>query len=99
VDDIDVRWRLSEVEPRRPKVFYLAPGARLMATSIAVKGAAIEAGTPVTLFQPRMAGGGAFLVGSRQQYDVAPDGRFLVNVETAATSPPITLVSNWTPKP
>ena len=39
------------------------------------------------------------LVGYRQQYDVAPDGRFLINVETESTSPPVTLVLNWKPKP
>jgi Tol biopolymer transport system component len=79
------------------EVYYIAPNATLMATSIAVKGATLEVGTPVALFKTRMAGGGAFLVGSRQQYDVARDGRFLINVETESTSPPITLLLNWKP--
>ena len=53
------------------ELFYLAPDGRLMATSSTVKGVGVEAGTPVELFQPRIAGGGAFLVGGRQEYDVA----------------------------
>ena len=86
------RW-----SPDGKEVYYLAPGGTLMATSIAVKGATLEAGTPMVLFQPRIAGGGAFTVGARQQYDVAPDGRFLINIETGSTIPPITLLLNWKP--
>jgi hypothetical protein len=34
----------------------------------------------------------------RPQYDVAPDGRFLINVTTdEAVASPITVVLNWTP--
>ena len=34
-----------------------------------------------------------------QQYAVAPDGRFLINVTVEeATASPITVVLNWTPK-
>jgi hypothetical protein len=33
-------------------------------------------------------GGGAF-------YDVAPDGRFLINMPVERTSPPATVVLNW----
>ena len=58
-----------------------------MATSIAAKGATLEAGTPMVLFQPRIAGGGAFTVGARQQDNVAPDGRFLINIETGIHHP------------
>jgi hypothetical protein len=29
------------------------------------------------------------------QYDVAPDGRFLINVEAGATPPPLTLLMHW----
>ena len=31
------------------------------------------------------------------QYDVAPDGRFLVNVTTQEGASPITIILNWTP--
>jgi hypothetical protein len=57
------------------------------------------AGPPVPLFQTRLATGAYILssgVSARAQYDVARDGRFLMNnsVEEAAT--PITIVLNWT---
>jgi hypothetical protein len=37
--------------------------------------------------------------GTGRQYDVAPDGRFLINMEldSAAATAPITLIQNWTP--
>ena len=52
------RWR-----PDGKEVFYLAPGNRLMATSVivATNGQSIEPGTPVSLFTPRFATGGAIL--------------------------------------
>jgi len=67
-----------------------------MAVPVTIKGAVFERGTPVALFQTRIAGGiNAY---SRAQYDVAADGRFLINVttESAATSP-ITLLQHWKP--
>jgi Tol biopolymer transport system component len=51
-----------------------------------------EAGTPVALFDARMVHLGGF------EYDVTADGkRFLVNTTgaTGATSPPLTVVTNW----
>jgi hypothetical protein len=67
-----------------------------MAVPIATQGASIEPGTPVPLFQTRILGGGTYP--NRHQYDVAPDGRFLINVPTEdATASPITLLLNWKP--
>ena len=43
-------------------------------------------------------GGGLNVTGRSQQYDVAPDGRFLINVESESSSPPITLLMNWNPE-
>jgi len=54
-------------------------------------------GAPVALFRPGILGGGANVVGRRHQYDVAPDGRFLINVTTDEAAPPITLILNWSP--
>jgi hypothetical protein len=34
---------------------------------------------------------------SGRQYDVAPDGRFLINTELDTAAAPITLLQNWTP--
>ncbi|HVH29711.1 MAG TPA: protein kinase [Vicinamibacterales bacterium] len=85
------RWSADGKE-----LFYLAPDGRLMAASIAAKGATLDVAAPAALFQTRIVGGGAALVGIRQQYDVAPDGRFLINVPTeSAATPPITLILNW----
>ena len=51
------------------------------------------------VFQTRIWGGGTNAF-NRQQYDVAPDGRFLINVVTEdATSAPITLLLNWKAMP
>jgi hypothetical protein len=73
----------------------MAPNSDLMA--VTVKGeTAPELGTPAALFRMRVLGGARTLQGFRSQYDVAPDGRFLVNVpvdEAAGSS--ITVVLNW----
>jgi Tol biopolymer transport system component len=77
------------------ELYYIAPDARLMAVSIRAAGATIEAGAPSALFQTRKVGGGLNVINRGHQYDVAPDGRFLVNVEADTTPPPLTLLMNW----
>jgi hypothetical protein len=69
-----------------------------MAVSIAFQGDTLTPGMPMALFQTRVAFGGSY--GARAQYDVARDGRFLINqtVEESITTP-ITLILNWKPKP
>jgi hypothetical protein len=61
------------------------------------QGAAIP-GVPAALFATRFPSGGASTgFGSRAQYDVMPDGRFLMIVNANdSTPPPITVVLNWT---
>jgi serine/threonine protein kinase/Tol biopolymer transport system component len=75
------------------ELFYRAPGGQLMAVPIAA-GAEFQPGVAVPLFNPAAAvnnlGLGTF-------YDVAPDGRFLINVFVERTSPPATVVLNWRP--
>jgi len=68
----------------------------MMAAPIAVVGAGLKPGAPVVLFPTRIVGGG---VEARQgqQYDVAPDGRFLINTELPGDVAPITLIQNWQP--
>jgi hypothetical protein len=52
---------------------------------------------PVALFPTHIAGGGMEAQQGRQ-YDVAPDGRFLINaVAGDAATVPITLLMNWNP--
>jgi hypothetical protein len=53
-----------------------------------------RAGAPRQLFQTRIIG--ASLVGF--QYDVAPDGRFLIN-SLPASSSPLTLLTGWIAAP
>ncbi len=69
----------------------------MVAAPIAITGAAVVPGVPVVLFPTRIVGGG----GDNQQvrqYDVAPDGRFLINMELDSAAAPITLIQNWNPE-
>jgi Tol biopolymer transport system component len=73
---------------------YIAPGRRVMAAAIGFAGGSILPGQPVVLFVTN----GLAAVGNYPQYDVARDGRFLLNLETAPTATaPITLLQNWKP--
>jgi hypothetical protein len=86
-------------------LFYLASDDRLMAVSMkaASDGQALESGTPVALFVTRLATGGGTgaglgvgIGGTKQQYAVAADGRFLMNVVVGEpASSPVTIVLNW----
>jgi eukaryotic-like serine/threonine-protein kinase len=88
------RWRQDGKE-----LYYIAPDSKLMAVSLATTGRAPEMGAPVALFQPHILYGGAGTVGIHWQYDVAPDGRFLINVTAGdAVTAPITVIQHWTPK-
>jgi hypothetical protein len=51
----------------------------------------------VVLFRTRIYGGGVDIQIGRQ-YDVAPDGRFLINMELDSAAAPITLLQNWRPE-
>jgi serine/threonine protein kinase len=86
---IQPRWSHDGKE-----IFYIAPDGKLMAVPVTVKGATLEGGTPKSLFQTRIWGGGANVEG-RRQYAVAKDGRFLINVTVQETGSPITLLLNW----
>jgi hypothetical protein len=56
-----------------------------------------DAGAPVVLFRTRILGGGVDAQQGRQ-YDVGPDGRFLINTVLDEASAPITLLQNWNPE-
>jgi Tol biopolymer transport system component len=85
-------WR-----PDGKEIFYVDPAGAMMAAPITVSGATLAAGTPVKLFQTRIVGGG---VDAEQgsQYDLAPDGRFLINTVLNSAAAPITLIQNWNPE-
>jgi len=98
------QWQISTAggsqarwAPSGKEVYYIAPDATLMAVPIVIKGDAIEPGAPVELFQTRIWNTNFSRGGF--QYDVGPDGRFLINVAVDQDSLlPITLLLNWNPE-
>ena len=52
----------------------------------------------MVLFQTRIVSGGSNPIGTQWQYDVAPDGSFLINTVMDDAASPITLIQNWTRK-
>jgi len=72
------------------EVFYIAPDRKLMVVEFdAARG---SAGAPRVLFQTRIVASN--YVGT--QYDVGPDGRFLINSVPANYSSALTVVTDWT---
>ena len=70
-------------------IFYIAPDRKLMAVSFdSRKG---SASAPHVLFQTRIVAPDFALF----QYDVAPNGRFLINSFPASYSSPLTLLTGW----
>ena len=90
------KWQISTDGGDKPRwsadgreLFYLAPDRKLMAVPIK-SGATLEPGVAAELFQTRASG---FF-----PYDVAPDGRFLVNTLSdsgGAQLTSVTVVLNW----
>jgi len=94
-----VRWR-----PDGKELFYVAPDSRLMAVSVAPSagGRSLEIGPPAALFATHLATGMNVYpaIGTKPQYAVAADGRFLMNVPVeGGTIPPITIVVGWNGEP
>ncbi len=85
-------WRADGRE-----LFFLDLSGAMMSASVDASGSALNPGEPVRLFQARIVGAA---VGNQvdRQFDVAPDGRFLIDVEQAVAAPPITLIQNWDPE-
>jgi hypothetical protein len=69
----------------------------MMAAPITATESTFVPGTPVALFQTKVMGGGIDHA-QGQQYDVAPDGRFLINRVLDTAISPITLIQNWNPE-
>ena len=88
---ISPRWR-----PDGKELYYIGPDGQMMAAPIAATATTLAPGTPVALFQTRIVGGGAD-IGQGRHYDVARDGRFLINTVLDDAAPPITLLQNWKP--
>ena len=78
------------------KLFYLSPDSKINAVFIKSVGASLEFATPAPLFQVPIIGGGAYIGGQARNYDVAPDGRFLVKAAVGdQTTIPIEVIINW----
>jgi hypothetical protein len=85
-----VRWSSDGKE-----LFYYSLDSRLIAVPV-LSSQPFALGPPVPLFELQMLNGPRPAVGYGTQFDVAKDGRFLVNVPVGdAESPPITVVVNW----
>ena len=93
------RWLISTTGAYQPRwradgreVYYVTADSRLMAVGLTL-GEKVEVARPRLLFRTRLSfpGDNAFMT----RYDVAPDGRFLLNVPMRATEPPVTVVLNW----
>ena len=79
----------------RKELFFVQSGGRFMSADVTTS-PAFRGGTPKFLFQTAIYGGGATT--GNHYWDVAKDGRFLVNtVENGAASSQVTVVSNWLP--
>jgi len=90
------RWRPGGAPGKvngKYELYYLAPDRKLMAVAASAQGGKFVPGTPEALFQTHIAP-----VSIRPNYDVARDGRFLINTELDDTSAePIHLLLNWHP--
>jgi len=96
------QWQVSTAggflpvwQPDGKELYYVNPAGAMMAAPIRVVGTTLEPGAPTMLFPTRIVGGAVGQAG--RNYDVAPDGRFLINTELDSAAAPITLIQNWTP--
>jgi len=99
---VDAQWQISTTGGAYPvwrrdgkELYYLTFAGDLMAVSVAVVDGTFRPGVPVKLFTTRVASGAD--VGLGRMYDIAADGRFLINTELDEAIEPIRLLSNWRP--
>jgi serine/threonine-protein kinase len=92
------RWAVSTSGGTHPvwrhdghELYYRARDGFLMAVSVGATDA-FQASAPQRLFDPKALRSG---IGLGTEYDITPDGRFLVNVVVDRTSPPATVILNW----
>ena len=77
------------------ELYFVAPDGKLMAVPVDGRGAEFRAGAPVPLFSPAFTESAA-VSPFTLQYDVARDGRFLINMTLDKVSAtPITVILNW----
>jgi eukaryotic-like serine/threonine-protein kinase len=98
-------WQISTAggtypawSPDGQELYYLDPDANMMAVAFSVTGDSVAVGNPIALFPTRIFAGGTDLI-LGWQYDVAPDGRFLINTVVGdGSTTPIRLILNWDPE-
>jgi len=97
------QWQVSTAGGIHPvwrhdgkELYYIDPAGTMMAVPITITGATLEPGAPTALFATHILGGGVD-AGQGRQYDVALDGRFLINTVLDSAGAPITLIQNWQP--
>jgi hypothetical protein len=93
------KWQMSTAGGDKPRwrrdgkeLYYLAPDGKMMAVPVKSTATTFELGAAIPLFETHLSG----MVFA--PYDVAPDGRFLINTameEAAVNGSPITVVLNW----
>ena len=90
------KWQISTAGGDKPRwrrdgkeLYYIAPDGKMMAVPVRSTATTFEPGVPIPLFETHATG--------YSPYDVAPDGRFLINtVRDNADASPINVVLNWT---
>ena len=78
---------------RDGRELYYASKGQIVAVPVS-EGEPLRLGAPSPLFEARMT---ALGLGFVTPYDVAPDGRFMINRFVERTSPPATVIMNWSP--
>jgi Tol biopolymer transport system component len=76
-------------------LYYESLDGQIMAVPVTVSGEQVQVGRPVAVFRPGIFAAGGDL-GRGRQWDVAPDGRFLVNTVRDVASP-LVVIQNWKP--
>jgi eukaryotic-like serine/threonine-protein kinase len=80
---------------RDSRELYYVRNRQIFAVPV-TSGTSLELGSATRLFDANMTGGS---IGFVTPYDVAPDGRFLINRFVERTAPPATVILNWSPPP
>jgi len=70
------------------QIYYMAPDRKLMSVAFDPSG---TAGQPQVIFQTRIVAPNL----ASFQYDIAPDGRFLINSFRSSDASPLTMITGW----
>jgi Tol biopolymer transport system component/DNA-binding winged helix-turn-helix (wHTH) protein len=104
-DTLSPQWQVSVAGGLFPawrhdgkELYWVGPDSRMMAAEIKVTGNTLQPGMPAALFPTRIAGGALDVNTGGRQFEVASDGRFLINTVLDSSATPITLLQNWKPK-